>query len=385
MSKRDYYEVLGVDRNTPADEIKKAYRKMAIKYHPDKNPGDKAAEDKFKEAAEAYDVLSDNEKRQRYNQYGHQGVNGGFSGGNVNVEDIFEHFGDIFGGRSPFGGGFEDFFETGTRGRARRVNRGTDLRIKLKLTLEEISNGVEKKIKVKKQVPCNVCDGTGAKDRNAVQTCLQCAGSGKVRKVTNTFIGQMQTVTTCPRCHGEGRVVTSSCKNCNGDGRMIGEEMITMNIPAGVVEGVQLSMSGKGNAPPQGGIPGDLIIVVEEIPHEFLMRDGLNLIYELYIGFPDACMGTSVEIPTLSGKAKIGIEPGTQSGKILRLKSKGIPEFNSYDRGDLLVHINVWTPQNLSSDEKKIISTLRNSSNFFPHPDRSEKNIFEKIRSFFRE
>jgi len=387
MAKRDYYDVLGVAKSADADEIKKAYRKMAIKYHPDKNEGDKEAEEKFKEAAEAYEVLSNPEKRQRYNQFGHaanaSSANGGGYGGagGMNMDDIFSQFGDIFGGGSPFG----DFFGGGGRqgGGGRRVARGSNLRIKVRLTLEEIANGAEKKIKVNKQIVCKTCDGSGAKDRSSVQTCKTCGGSGAVRRVTNTILGQMQTTSTCPTCNGEGTMITSKCTTCHGDGLVRGEETISINIPAGVSEGMQLSMSGKGNAAPRGGVPGDLIILIEEIPHETLKRDGNNVIYDLYVNFVDAALGTSVEVPTIDGKAKIKLEPGTQGGKILRLKSKGVPEVNSYHRGDQLVHINIWTPKALSKEERELLEKLQSSPNFKPSPGKNEKSFFERMKEYF--
>jgi molecular chaperone DnaJ len=387
MAKRDYYDVLGVAKSADADEIKKAYRKMAIKYHPDKNEGDKEAEEKFKEAAEAYEVLSNPEKRQRYNQLGHaanaSSANGGGYGGagGMNMDDIFSQFGDIFGGGSPFG----DFFGSGGRqgGGGRRVARGSNLRIKVRLTLEEIANGAEKKIKVNKQIVCKTCDGSGAKDRSSVQTCKTCGGSGAVRRVTNTILGQMQTTSTCPTCNGEGTMITAKCPVCHGDGLVRGEETISINIPAGVSEGMQLSMSGKGNAAPRGGVPGDLIILIEEIPHETLKRDGNNVIYDMHINFVDAAIGTSVEVPTIDGKAKIKLEPGTQGGKILRLKGKGVPEVNSYHRGDQLVHINIWTPKALSKEEREALEKLQSSPNFKPNPGKNEKSFFERMKEYF--
>jgi molecular chaperone DnaJ len=388
MAKRDYYDILGVSKGASEDEVKKAYRKMAIKYHPDKNPGDKEAEEKFKEAAEAYEVLSKPEKRQRYDQFGHaanaQSPNGGgYGGGGMDMDDIFSQFGDIFGGG---GSPFESFFGGGRQsgsGGGRRVARGTNLRIKVKLTLEEIANGAEKKIKVNKQVVCKTCDGTGAKDKSAFSTCKTCGGSGAVRRVTNTILGQMQTTSTCPTCNGEGSVITSKCNVCHGDGVVRGEETISINIPAGVSEGMQLSMSGKGNAAPRGGVPGDLIILIEEVPHETLKRDGNNIIYDLHISFVDAAIGTSVEVPTIDGKAKIKIEPGTQGGKILRLKGKGVPEVNSYHRGDQLVHINIWTPKALSREEREMLEKLQGSPNFKPNPGKNEKSFFERMKEYF--
>ncbi len=387
MAKRDYYDVLGVAKGADADEIKKAYRKMAIKYHPDKNEGDKAAEDKFKEAAEAYEVLSSPEKRQRYDQFGHaanahSANGGGYGGGGMNMDDIFSQFGDIFGGGSPFEGFFGGGRQGGSAG-GRRVTRGSNLRIKVRLTLEEIANGTEKKIKVNKQIVCKTCDGTGAKDRSSVQTCKTCGGSGAVRRVTNTILGQMQTTSTCPTCNGEGSTITSKCTVCHGDGVVRGEETISINIPAGVSEGMQLSMSGKGNAAPRGGLPGDLIILIEEIPHETLKRDGNNVIYDLHINFVDAAIGTSVEVPTIDGKVKIKIDPGTQGGKILRLKSKGVPEVNSYHRGDQLVHINIWTPKALSREERELLEKLQSSPNFKPNPGKNEKSFFERMKEYF--
>jgi len=389
MSKRDYYDVLGVSRNTSADEIKKAYRKLAIKYHPDKNPDDKSAEDKFKEAAEAYEVLSNPEKKQRYDHYGHAGVGGassggGYGGGGMNMEDIFSQFGDIFGSGGGGGSPFESFFGGGQQSRGgRRVSKGTNLRIKVKLTLEEIANGTEKKIKVNKQIVCKTCDGSGAKDRSSVSTCKTCGGSGAVRRVTNTILGQMQTTSTCPTCNGSGSQITAKCGSCHGEGVVRGEETITINIPAGVSDGMQLSMSGKGNAAPNGGIPGDLIILIEEIPHETLKREGNNIVYDLHVSIVDAALGYSAEVPTIDGKAKIKIEPGTQSGKLLRLKGKGIPEINSYHRGDEIIHVNIWTPKILSSEERAILERLRDSPNFKPQPGKNDKSFFEKMKEYF--
>jgi len=388
MSKRDYYDVLGVAKGASAEEIKKAYRKLAIKYHPDKNPDDKSAEDKFKEAAEAYEVLSSPEKKQRYDQFGHAGVGGaaggGYGGGGgMNMEDIFSQFGDIFGG----GGGspFDSFFGGGQSrgGGGRRVAKGTNLRIKVKLTLDEIAKGAEKKIKVNKQISCKTCDGTGAKDKSSVSTCKTCGGSGSVRRVTNTILGQMQTTATCPTCHGSGQQITAKCNVCHGDGTVRGEETISINIPAGVSEGMQLSMAGKGNAAPNGGIPGDLIILIEEVPHETLKREGNNIVYDLHISIPDAALGASVEVPTIDGKAKIKIEPGTQSGKLLRLKGKGIPEVNSYHRGDQIIHVNIWTPKALNSEERALLEKLKESANFKPQPGKNDKSFFDKMKEYF--
>jgi molecular chaperone DnaJ len=382
MAKRDYYEVLGLGRDASEGDIKKAYRQMALKYHPDKNPGNKEAEDKFKEAAEAYEILSDADKRNRYNQFGHQGVGGagGNGGQGMNMDDIFSQFGDIFGNHNPF----ESFFGGGGSGGGRRyVNRGSNLRIKVKLTLEEIANGVEKKLKVNKKIGCSSCSGTGAQNGSAFSKCGTCNGSGQVRRVTNTILGQMQTASTCPTCQGEGQTITNKCKSCQGQGTMMGEEVISINIPPGVGEGMQITVSGKGNAAERGGVPGDLLIVIEEVEDPYLKRDGNNLHYDLYISIPDAALGTSLEVPTVDGKAKIKIEPGTHGGKVLRLKGKGLPQLNSHFKGDLLVNINVWTPQTLSSDEKKILEKLKASDNFIPHPGKGDKSFFEKMKEYF--
>jgi len=381
MSKRDYYEILGVAKNAGEADLKKAYRQMALKYHPDKNPGDKAAEEKFKEAAEAYEVLTNPDKRRRYDQFGHQGVGGaagGGFGGGMNMEDIFSNFGDVFGGHNPF----ESFFGGGGGGR-RNVNRGTNLRIKVKLSLEEIAHGVEKKIKVNKSVPCGTCNGTGAQNASSFHTCTTCKGSGQIRRVTNTILGQMQTTSTCPTCNGEGQIIASKCKTCHGQGITHGEEVISIQIPAGVGEGMQLSVSGKGNAAPRGGIAGDLIVMIEEMEDEKLKRDGNNLLFDLYISIADAALGTTVEIPTIEGKAKIKIDPGTQGGKVLRLKGKGLPEVNSYHKGDLLVNINVWTPQHLSAEERKMMEKLREAQNFKPQPGKGDKSFFERMKEYF--
>jgi molecular chaperone DnaJ len=356
-----------------------------MQYHPDRNPGDKEAEDKFKEAAEAYEVLSDADKKAKYDRYGHQAFGpgtGGFSGG-ANMEDIFSQFGDIFGEDvfgSFFGGGRG---RAGGGGRRATGQRGSNLRVKLKLNYEEIAKGVTKNIKVKKYVSCNTCSGSGAKDKGSVQTCGTCNGSGQVRKVQNTFLGQMQTVTTCATCNGEGSTITAKCQVCKGDGRVYGEEMVSVDIPAGVQEGMQLSLSGKGNTGERGGYPGDLIILVEEEPHPQLHRDGQNVAFDLFITFPDAVFGTNVEVPTIDGKAKIKIPPGTQSGKIFRLKGKGFPEVNGYSKGDQLIQVNVWTPQNLNGDERDMLERLNNSKNFQPHPDKNDKSFFEKIKEAF--
>jgi molecular chaperone DnaJ len=383
--KRDYYEILGVSKNATADEIKKAYRKVAMQYHPDRNPGDKTAEEKFKESAEAYEVLSDADKRAQYDRYGHAGLNGrgGFGGGgNMNMDDIFSQFGDIFGDDV-----FGSFFGGGRRGgggasRPRGV-RGSNLRVKIKLNYEEIAKGVTKNIKVKKYVGCTNCNGSGAKDKSSIQTCGTCGGSGQVRRVTNTFLGQMQTVTTCSACNGEGTTITAKCPVCKGEGRVYGEETVTIDIPAGVQEGMQLSVGGRGNAGERGGANGDLIVLIEEEQHSDLHRDGLNVAYELFISFTDATFGTQLEVPTIDGKAKIKIPAGTQSGKIFRLKGKGFPGVNSYEKGDQLIHVNVWTPQQLTTEEKTMLEKLSSSQNFQPKPDKNERSFFDKVREMF--
>ena len=385
--KRDFYEILGVTKNASADEIKKAYRKVAMQFHPDRNPGDKPAEEKFKEAAEAYEILSDADKRAQYDRYGHAGLGnngrGGFgAGGNMNMDDIFSQFGDVFGEDifgSFFGGGGR---RGGGAGRSRGT-KGSNLRVKIKLTYEEIAKGVTKNIKVKKYVGCSTCGGSGAKDKGSVQTCGTCGGSGQVRKVTNTFLGQMQTVTTCPTCNGEGTTVTAKCTSCKGEGRVYGEETVNIDIPAGVQDGMQLSVGGRGNAGERGGPPGDLILLIEEEQHADLHRDGLNVAFELHISFTDAAFGTQVELPTIDGKAKIKIPAGTQSGKIFRLKGKGFPSVNSYEKGDQLIHVNVWTPQHLTAEEKAMLEKLNQSPNFQPKPDKNERGFFDRVREMF--
>ncbi|MDE5638467.1 MAG: molecular chaperone DnaJ [Odoribacter sp.] len=377
--KRDYYEVLGVSRNADASEIKKAYRKLAIQYHPDKNPGNKEAEEKFKEAAEAYDVLGNEEKRRRYDQFGHAGLGGGaggFGGGGMSMDDIFSQFGDIFGSFTGFGG-----FGGGRH--ARHVNRGTNLRVKVKLTLEEIATGVEKKIKVKKYVADTHCNGTGAKDGKSFSTCSACHGTGQVTRVQNTILGQMQTTSTCPSCGGEGKIINEKCVHCNGEGVILSEEVITLNIPAGVGDGMQLSISGKGNAARRGGVSGDLIVLVEEQEHEQLVRDGNDLLYSAFVSFPDAVLGSSVEIPTLEGKVKVKVDAGTQPGKILRLRGKGLPDINGYGKGDLLVKINVWIPKNLSKDDKKMMEKLQENPVFKPGKTDEKNGFFQKVKDFF--
>ncbi len=371
-SKRDYYEVLEVSRSATAEEIKKAYKKKAIQYHPDKNPGDATAEEKFKEAAEAYEILSDENKRAKYDRYGHDAP-GGFGGhsGGFSMDDIFSQFGDIFGGHFGFGG-FGG-------GRGQRVNRGSDLRVRVKLSLKEIATGVEKKIKVKKYVACSPCSGTGAEDGTSYTSCSTCNGSGVVTRIVNTMLGQMQTQTTCSTCNGEGKIITKKCPHCTGEGIIREEEVISINIPAGVAEGMQLSMSGKGNAARHGGINGDLLIVIEEEKHPELLRDDNDLVYNLLLSIPTASIGGSVEVPTIDGKVKVKIEPGTQPGKVLRLRNKGLPSVNRYGTGDLLINVSVYVPEKLSENEKSVLSGLENSPNF--QPDTSVK---DKIFSYFR-
>jgi len=379
MSKRDYYEILGVGKNATAEEIKKAYRKKAIQYHPDKNPGNKEAEEMFKEAAEAYEVLSDPDKRSRYDRYGHSGVGGsagGGFGGGMSMDDIFSHFGDIFGGF----GGFSGFGGSGRS--SRRVNKGSNLRVKVSLTLAEIAKGVEKKIKVKKYVSCTHCNGTGAAGGTAYSTCSTCRGTGQVTRITNTILGQMHQTTSCPTCHGEGTVITQSCTHCNGEGLVRQEEIVTIQIPAGVENGMQLSVSGKGNAARRGGINGDLIILIQEEPHPELIRDGSDLIYNLLLSVPDAILGSTVEIPTVEGKVKVKIDSGTQPGKILRLKGKGLPEINSYGQGDLLVKINVFIPKDLTKEEVKLVEKLRESESFSTK-QASGQSFFSRMKNMF--
>lgn len=381
MSKRDYYEVLGVSKSASKDEIKKAYRKLAMKYHPDKNPGDAAAEEKFKEAAEAYEVLHDDDKRPRYDRFGHAGVSGsGGGGGHVNVEDIFSRFSDIFGGG---GGGFESFFGGGRSRQRRSGQRGGDLRMKVRMTLEEIYNGVDKKIKLKRYTTCGTCNGQGAASSDAYATCSTCGGAGEIRQQAGGGFFQQIVVRVCPTCEGEGRVITNPCQTCNGEGRVQSTDVIDVSIPAGIAEGMQLTMRGKGNAGKRGGPPGDLIILVEEIEHKDFERDGENVIYELFLNFADAALGTTVEVPTLSGKTRFKISPGTQSGKIFRLKGKGFPVINGYGRGDQLIQVHVWVPKSLSKDEKAALEKLRSSSNFDPSPSGTDKGFFQRIKDMF--
>ena len=386
MAKRDYYEVLGVDKNVSPDDLKKAYRKLALKYHPDRNPGDKEAEEKFKEAAEAYDVLSNPDKKARYDHFGHAGLEGagGFGGQGMSMDDIFSSFGSIFGDLFGGGGGFgfSGFGDSRGRGGARSTSRGSNLRIKVKLTLEEIEQGVEKKIKVGKYVPCKSCGGSGARN-NSFETCSHCHGTGVVTEVRRSIFGQMQTQSACPYCGGQGRIIKDKCHDCHGDGIVKSEEIITINIPAGVSDGMQLSMRGQGNAAPHGGVPGDLIIQVEEIPHELFERQENNLFYNAFITFADAALGAAVEIPTLNGKVRVKIEQGTPSGKVIRLKGKGLPDLNGYSRGDLLVSINVWVPKSLTKEEKSMVEELGKHPNFQPNPSKQERGFFDKMKDLF--
>jgi molecular chaperone DnaJ len=382
MEKRDYYEVLGVSKSATKEEIKKAYRKQALKYHPDKNPGDKKAEENFKEAAEAYEVLSNDEKRARYDRFGHAGMGStgnGYSGGGMTMEDIFASFGDIFG--DAFGG--FGTFGGSRRGGGRRVNKGSNLRVKVKLTLQEITSGAEKKIKVNKYDTCTQCGGSGAADSNSFSTCSTCRGSGHVTRLTNTMLGQMQTTSTCPACNGEGKIITKKCTACYGEGIIQKEDIIKINIPAGVGKGMQMTVSGKGNAARRGGVNGDLLVVIDEVDHPDLIREGNDLIYNLFISIPDAILGTHVEVPTVDNNVKIKIEPGTQPGKILRLRGKGLPEVNGYGRGDLLVNVNVWIPKNVTREEARMIEKFKESGSFKPDPDKNDRGFFERMKGYF--
>ncbi len=383
--KKDYYEVLGVDRSASADDIKKAYRKLAIKYHPDKNPGNKEAEEKFKEAAEAYSVLSDAEKKARYDQFGHAGVEGAgpdFSGGFGNLNDILN---DLFGG--AFGGGFGGFSGFGGFGggtRQQRVSRGRDIRVRVKLTLEEIANGVEKEISIEKSVPCTECSGKGAKNSSDIKTCPACNGTGEVQRVTNSFLGQTITRSTCQQCNGEGKIISNPCRNCSGSGLVRKRETIKVRIPAGVEAGMQLTLQGQGHAAKNNGINGDLLIVIEEQEHPNLKREGNNLYYTKIISVPDAILGSETEIPCLDGNYRIKVEPGTQSGKVVRLRGRGLPSVNGYGGiGDMYVKFAVWIPKKLDKEDKALIESLRGKESFKPDPSKDDKGFFEKLKGLF--
>jgi molecular chaperone DnaJ len=385
MAKRDYYEVLGVSRSASGDEIKKAYRQMALKFHPDRNPGNKEAEDKFKEAAEAYEVLSDSEKRQRYDQFGHDGLRGAGQQGFTDINDIFSHFGDIFGGSI-----FDDVFGSGQRTRRRNPRQegspGSDLRIKLTLTLEEIATGVEKKIKVRKQKRCDVCNGAGTRSGSTKTTCPQCNGAGEIRQVSRSMFGQFVNISTCPTCEGEGRIIKEPCTTCNGEGRVQGESTIKVNVPAGVSEGNYIPLHGQGNAGRHGGPSGDLLVVLEEEPHPYFTRNGDDIIYDHLVSFPVAALGGEVEIPTLKGKAKLTIDPGTPSGRMLRMRDRGIPRLNGRGSGDQLVRINVWVPTRLTSREKELLKELGSAEHMTPTEEErraSGRSFFEKMKDAF--
>jgi len=385
MTKRDYYEILSVERTADKVTIKKAYRRMAMKYHPDRNPDNPEAEAKFKEAAEAYDVLSDDDKRARYDRFGHAGVNGQTGGGHAGgftMEDIFSQFGDVFGGS----GGFESFFGGG-RSRSNAAKRGSNLHIRVELSLEEIAKGITKKIKVKKDVSCTICHGSGAKDVNSISTCSTCHGSGYVKQIRSTFLGQMQTTVACPTCKGAGKTISAKCSDCHGSGTQKDFEIISIDIPAGVSDEMQLSMRGKGNTGPNNGPAGDLLITIKEKPHEFFRREGNHVIYDLHLNYADVALGTSIEVPTLTGKAKIKIEPGTPAGKILRLRGKGFPSVQHYETGDQLVVVNIWSPQKLTREEKDLLKKMQKMPNFNPPNDSKSKSgagFFDKLENLFR-
>ena len=388
---RDYYEILGVSKSASESDIKKAYRKLALKYHPDRNPGDNEAETKFKEAAEAYEVLSSPEKRSRYDRFGHAGVRGNGAAGGAgfqDINDIFNAFSDIFGGGAGGGSIFDEVF--GGAGRGRRPRRkgrpGGDLRIKLPLSLEEISEGSEKKIKVRKFVSCNSCSGSGAEaGKEGYSTCQTCQGMGEVRQVTRSVFGQFVNVQTCSECQGEGRIINNTCNDCKGEGRIKGEETIPITVPAGVLDGNYLTLRGAGNAGVRGGTVGDLRIEIEELPHKYFKREGLDIYYDLFISFPDAALGTEVEVPTLKGRARLDIEAGIQSGKLLRMRTKGLPELNGTGRGDEMVRVNVWTPRDLTEEEKQFFEEYRNSPSFVPKPETEggRKSFFSKVKDVF--
>ena len=386
--KRDYYEVLGVGKNATADEIKKAYRKLAVKYHPDKNPGDKVAEEKFKEAAEAYSVLSDADKRAKYDQFGHAGVDGAapdFSGGFGDLNDILNDlFGGGFSGFSGFGGGFSGFGGGRSQRQQQRVYRGRDIRVRVKLTLEEIAKGVEKEISIEKSVPCPDCGGKGAKNTSDIKTCPACNGTGQVQRVVNSFLGQTVTYSTCQQCGGEGKIITNPCRTCGGSGLVRKRETIKVKIPAGVEAGMQLTVQGEGHAAKNNGINGDLLVVIEEQEHPNLKRDGNNLYYTKVISMPDAVLGSEVEIPCLDGTYKVKVEPGTQSGSVVRLRGKGLPTVNGYGgTGDLYVKFAVWIPKRLSKEEKELVEAMRGKDGFKPNPSKEDKSFFDRLKDLF--
>jgi molecular chaperone DnaJ len=389
MAKRDYYEILGVSRTASPDEIKKSYRQMAMKYHPDRNPGNKEAEEMFKEAAEAYEVLGDQDKRRRYDQFGHEGMRGTNYREFHDVNDVFSTFSDIFGG--GLGGGiFDEVFGGASRGRrSGRAHHGTpgaDLKAKLPLTLEEISTGVEKKLKIKKQKKCDVCSGSGAKAGTGSSSCPQCEGTGELRQVSRSMFGQFVNITTCPTCGGEGRIVREPCTNCHGEGRLSGETTIKVSVPAGVSEGNYIPLQGQGNAGQRGGPPGDLIVLIEEQPHQYFSRSGDDIIYDLNIGFPMAALGGEIEIPTLTGKAKLTIDAGTPPGRMLRMRERGLPHLNGYGRGDQLVRISIWVPEKLSPKEKELLKQLGATEHIVPSEEERHghsKTFFDKMKDAF--
>ena len=383
MAKRDFYQILGVERNASPEEIKKAYRKMALQFHPDRNPGNKEAEDKFKEAAEAYEVLSDPTKRQRYDQYGHEGMRGTDFRPFTDVNDIFSQFGDIFGS-SGFGGSiFDEMFGGGqARQRRRSGNQpGSDLKIRLKLSLEEMATGTEKKIKVKKWKPCETCHGTGARGGHSTVTCPACNGAGEIRQVSRSVFGQFVNIAACQNCEGEGKVVKDPCTTCKGDGRIQGESTVKVNIPAGVSDTHYIPLRGEGNIGRRGGPAGDLIVMIEEEPHPLFTREGDNIILDLLVTFSEAALGADIEVPTLTGRARLKIEPGTQSGTILRMREKGLPRLNSFSKGDQFVRVNVWIPKTLSSQDKTLIKQLAASDNMSPADGATSANAEKSFSS----